>query len=56
MPTWGIKSYGASGIEDVEGRDANVLLSGGTAVLCDGGALRDSLSSGHVYGDGYPLL
>ena len=45
MPTWGIQSYGA-GLEGVGGRDANVLLSGGTVVACNGGALRDSRSAG----------
>ena len=44
------------GLEGGEGRGANVLLSGGTAILCDGVALRDSRSAGSVYGDGYPLM
>jgi hypothetical protein len=29
------------GLEDIRGRDANVLLSGGTANSCNGGAHKD---------------
>ena len=49
MPTWGIQTYGAEGLKDSEDRGANVLLSGDTAISCDGGALR---SAGPMYGDG----
>jgi hypothetical protein len=44
------------GLEVSEGRGVNVPLSGGTAISCDGGALRDSRSAGSLYGDGCPLL
>ena len=44
------------GLEGVGGRDANVLLSGGTAISCNGGALRDSCSGGPMCVGGYPLL
>ncbi len=33
-----------------------MLLSGGLAILCDGGALRDSRSPGPMYVDAYPML
>ncbi len=39
-----------------KGRGASVLLSGNTAMPCDGGALRDSRSAGTMFGNGYPLL
>ena len=45
MPTWGIRSYGV-GLECDGARGANVQLSGGTAISCSGGALRDSCSAG----------
>jgi hypothetical protein len=42
------------GLAGSEGRGANVLLSGGLAISCDGNALRDSRSAGPMCGDGYP--
>ena len=44
------------GLEGGGGRDANVLLSGGIAISCNGGALRDSRSAGPMCVGGYPLL
>ena len=40
------------GLKGSEGQGANVLLFGGTAISCDGGALRDSRNAGPIYGDG----
>ena len=36
------------GLEVGGGQDANVLLSGGTSISCNGGFLRDSRSAGPV--------
>ena len=47
MPAWGMQSYKAW-IEDSACRGANVLLSGGTDMLGDGDALRDSRGAGFV--------
>ena len=41
MTAWGIHSYKA-GYEESVGRGANVLQYGGTVMLGDGSALRDS--------------
>ena len=43
------------GLEVSEGRGANVLLFGGPAILCNGGALRDSRSAGSMCVGGYLL-
>ena len=44
------------GLGGGKGRDANVLLSGGTIISCNGSALRVSLGAGHMCIGGYPLL
>ena len=50
-----VLKYGA-GLVGGRGRDANVLLSCGTVVLCNGGALRDSRSAGPMCLGGCPLM
>jgi hypothetical protein len=44
------------GLQGSGGRDANVLLSGGTANSCNSGAHRDSRGAGPMCVGGYPLL
>ena len=44
------------GLEGGGGRDANMLLSGGTSISYNGGAIRDSRSAGPMCVGGYPLL
>jgi hypothetical protein len=44
------------GLEGSVGQGENVLLSGGTAISYDDGALRDSCSAGPMCGDGCLLL
>ena len=44
------------GLDGSEGRGANALQSGGTAISCDGGALLDSRCAGPIYDDRCPLL
>ncbi len=53
--TWGIQSDKAS-FEDSAGRGANMLLSGGTDMLGDDNALRDSRSAGPMSVGGRSLL
>ena len=44
------------GLEGGAGRGSNVLLSGGTAISCNGGALRDSRNADRLCVGGYPML
>ncbi len=55
VPAWGIYSYKAV-FEGSAGRGATRLLFGGTDMLGDGGALRDSRGAGSMCVGGRPLL